>query len=256
MRPLVSPRARVIAVICYLGLPLPYGALGMGRWDGLVAYAAFPFIALRLARAAAVEPYNVAAVDTLAQQAGWADRPPRRHHRRRRRIRTSSCPARPAPRGGVGARLGACRRTRCAAGGSSSWRPKRWVWRSCSPFLGSSAPLWPGRPRWGSSACPSAERPHRVGATSCALPSVPPPSRRWPGSSSWRRRCRYSWVGARGWCGPPACGSPRSGPGAWPWPPTGATWVRSPPRRPSCSLRRHWPSPRASAWASPRSRTT
>ena len=39
-------RARVVAVICYLGLPLPYGALGTGRWDGLVAYAAFPFIAL------------------------------------------------------------------------------------------------------------------------------------------------------------------------------------------------------------------
>jgi GT2 family glycosyltransferase len=60
LRPLVSPRARVVAVICYLGLPLPYGALGLGRWDGLVAYAAFPFIALRLARAAGVEPYTVA----------------------------------------------------------------------------------------------------------------------------------------------------------------------------------------------------
>jgi GT2 family glycosyltransferase len=69
MRPLVSPRARVIAVICYLGLPLPYGALGMGRWDGLVAYAAFPFIALRLARAAAVEPYNV------APSTHWRSRP-------------------------------------------------------------------------------------------------------------------------------------------------------------------------------------
>jgi GT2 family glycosyltransferase len=60
MRPLVSPRARVIAVICYLGLPLPYGALGTGRWDGLVAYAAFPFIALGLARAAGVAPYALA----------------------------------------------------------------------------------------------------------------------------------------------------------------------------------------------------
>jgi GT2 family glycosyltransferase len=58
MRPLVSPRAGVIAVICYLGLPLPYGALGTGRWDGLVAYAAFPFIARRLAEAAAVAPYR------------------------------------------------------------------------------------------------------------------------------------------------------------------------------------------------------
>ncbi len=55
----MSPRARVVAVICYLGLPLPYGALGTGRWDGLVAYAVFPFIALRLARAAGVAPYAV-----------------------------------------------------------------------------------------------------------------------------------------------------------------------------------------------------
>ncbi len=58
MRPLASPRARVVAVICYLGVPLPYGALGTGRWDGLVAYAAFPFIARRLAEAAGVEPYR------------------------------------------------------------------------------------------------------------------------------------------------------------------------------------------------------
>ena len=59
MRPLVSPRARFVAVICYLGVPLPYGSLGAGRWDGLIAYSLFPFIALRLARAAGVEPYAV-----------------------------------------------------------------------------------------------------------------------------------------------------------------------------------------------------
>jgi GT2 family glycosyltransferase len=59
LRPLISPRARVVAVICYLGLPLPYGALGTGRWDGLVAYALFPFIALRLAETAGVPPFAV-----------------------------------------------------------------------------------------------------------------------------------------------------------------------------------------------------
>ncbi|MGP0030530.1 MAG: glycosyltransferase [Acidimicrobiales bacterium] len=58
MRPLVSARARVVAVICYLGLPLPYGALGTGRWDGLVAYAALPFIVARLARAAQIPPFD------------------------------------------------------------------------------------------------------------------------------------------------------------------------------------------------------
>ena len=59
MRPLVSPRARVVAVIAYLGLPLAYGSLGAGRWDGLVAYAIFPFIALWLARAGRLEPFAV-----------------------------------------------------------------------------------------------------------------------------------------------------------------------------------------------------
>lgn len=59
MRPLVSPRARIVAVVCYLGLPLPYGSLGAGRWDGLIAYALFPFIAFRLAGASGVDPYAV-----------------------------------------------------------------------------------------------------------------------------------------------------------------------------------------------------
>ena len=58
IRPLVSPRARLVATICYLGLPLPYGALGAGRWDGLVAYAAFPFIVTRLARSAGMAPFE------------------------------------------------------------------------------------------------------------------------------------------------------------------------------------------------------
>ena len=59
MRPLVSSRARVVAAVCYLGLPLAYGALGTGRWDGLVAFAAFPFIAAGLARAASIPPFAV-----------------------------------------------------------------------------------------------------------------------------------------------------------------------------------------------------
>ena len=69
MRPLVSSRARLVAVICYLGLPLPYGALGTGRWDGLVAYAAFPFIVRRLAGAAGVAPYEAEAGPA------WRNRP-------------------------------------------------------------------------------------------------------------------------------------------------------------------------------------
>jgi GT2 family glycosyltransferase len=69
MRPLVSPRARIVAVICYLGVPLPYGSLGAGRWDGLITYALFPFIAVRLAGAAGVEPFAV------ERGTRWATRP-------------------------------------------------------------------------------------------------------------------------------------------------------------------------------------
>ena len=58
MRPLVSPRARVVATISYLGLPLPYAAVGTGRWDGLVTYAALPFIVARLARVAGMAPFD------------------------------------------------------------------------------------------------------------------------------------------------------------------------------------------------------
>jgi len=73
MRPLVSPRARMVAAICYLGLPLPYGALGSGRWDGLVAYAALPFILARLARAAAISP-SIKWWGTAGGRVGWARR--------------------------------------------------------------------------------------------------------------------------------------------------------------------------------------
>ncbi len=69
MRLLVSPRARVVAVIAYLGLPLAYGSLGAGRWDGLVAYGIFPFIALWLARAGGLEPFAV------EPGARWRSRP-------------------------------------------------------------------------------------------------------------------------------------------------------------------------------------
>jgi len=83
MRPLVSSRARVVAVIAYLGLPLPYGSLGAGRWDGLVAYALFPFIALWLARAGRMEPYAVPAGTRWRTKAGRAGRDPGRPDRGR-----------------------------------------------------------------------------------------------------------------------------------------------------------------------------
>jgi GT2 family glycosyltransferase len=50
LRPLSSPRARLVGAVSYLGLALPYDALAQGRWDGLVAYAAVPWIVSRLVR--------------------------------------------------------------------------------------------------------------------------------------------------------------------------------------------------------------
>ncbi len=43
-RPLASRRASLAALVVYLAVPLPYNALAGGRWDGLVAYAAIPWV--------------------------------------------------------------------------------------------------------------------------------------------------------------------------------------------------------------------
>ena len=131
MRPLVSSRARLVAVICYLGLPLPYGALGTGRWDGLVAYAAFPFIACRLARAAGVAPYGVEAGPA------WRSRPAGQVAVLGALIAAASAFA-PAVvplvlltalAWAVGSLLVGTRDPR--GGGSSWWRSRRWPSHSC-----------------------------------------------------------------------------------------------------------------------------
>ncbi|MGH9083194.1 MAG: hypothetical protein ACRDWN_07610, partial [Acidimicrobiales bacterium] len=57
LRPFASPRARFAGALAYLGLALPYDALSRGRWDGLVAYAAAPWLLARLARATGRAPF-------------------------------------------------------------------------------------------------------------------------------------------------------------------------------------------------------
>lgn len=58
---LLSPfrawQAQLVALVVYAASPLPYNALVGGRWSGLVAYAALPWIAKRLAMAASIAPY-------------------------------------------------------------------------------------------------------------------------------------------------------------------------------------------------------
>ena len=56
-QPLQSPLARVVGVVAYLCVPLPYNALSRGSWSGVVAYAAAPWLLTRVASAFALEPY-------------------------------------------------------------------------------------------------------------------------------------------------------------------------------------------------------
>lgn len=50
LRLFASPRASLAGAIGYLALALPYDALAEGRWDGLVAYAAAPWMLGRFAQ--------------------------------------------------------------------------------------------------------------------------------------------------------------------------------------------------------------
>jgi GT2 family glycosyltransferase len=56
--PLGAKRAQVAAAIAYAAVPLPYDALGAGRWSALAAYAAAPWLLGRLARASGIAPFG------------------------------------------------------------------------------------------------------------------------------------------------------------------------------------------------------
>jgi GT2 family glycosyltransferase len=58
VRPFACARARLVAAIAYLALPLAVDALARGRWDGLVAFAATPWVVLELAKASGLEPFS------------------------------------------------------------------------------------------------------------------------------------------------------------------------------------------------------
>ncbi len=57
-RPFGSKWARVATMVVYAVIPLPYGALGLGQWDVLVAYAVAPWVLHMLAQATGLEPYG------------------------------------------------------------------------------------------------------------------------------------------------------------------------------------------------------
>lgn len=56
-RALGSSRASLVALVAYLAVPLPYNAIATGRWSGLVAYGATPWVLALLLRATATEPF-------------------------------------------------------------------------------------------------------------------------------------------------------------------------------------------------------
>lgn len=56
--PLSSIRSRVVGLVVYLAIPVPYNAIAAGRWGGLVMWAAAPFLLARLARASGRAPYR------------------------------------------------------------------------------------------------------------------------------------------------------------------------------------------------------
>ena len=80
--PLGSWRARLVGAVLYAVVPLPYDALSRGRWGGLIAYAAAPWLLSRLLRATGLAPFGSPAEDEAVVR-----RPPtRRPHRQPRAL--------------------------------------------------------------------------------------------------------------------------------------------------------------------------
>jgi len=57
-KPVGSRRARMVATVAYVIVPLPANAMAEGRWGGLVAYAAVPWVLSQLAAASGLAPFG------------------------------------------------------------------------------------------------------------------------------------------------------------------------------------------------------
>jgi GT2 family glycosyltransferase len=60
-RPLDSAIARLAAVVAYLAVPLSYNSLARGRWSGLLAFAAMPWLLTLLVRMCDLDPFRTGA---------------------------------------------------------------------------------------------------------------------------------------------------------------------------------------------------
>jgi GT2 family glycosyltransferase len=63
-----SRRATLAAVVVYLAVPLAYDSLATGRWDGLLAYAAGPWLLVCLNRASGLEPFAPGTASALSRR--------------------------------------------------------------------------------------------------------------------------------------------------------------------------------------------
>lgn len=80
--PLGSWRGRLVGAVLYAAVPLPYDSLSRGRWGGLIAYAAAPWLLARLLRATGLAPFGSPAEDEAAARRA----PTRRTHRQPRSL--------------------------------------------------------------------------------------------------------------------------------------------------------------------------
>jgi GT2 family glycosyltransferase len=78
--PLGAWRAQLLSAALYAAVPLPYDALGRGRWSALVAYGTMPWLLSRLLRATGLAPFGAPAPVEEGRKA----------RRRRRRAARSS----------------------------------------------------------------------------------------------------------------------------------------------------------------------
>ncbi len=72
-----SSKARIIGLVAFAAVPLPYSALGAGRWSVVAAYAAAPWVVHLLRRIALIEPALSARADADVADAvgtqGWRE---------------------------------------------------------------------------------------------------------------------------------------------------------------------------------------
>ena len=237
-KPVGSRRARIVATVAYVIVPLPANAMAEARWGGLVAYATVPWVLGQLAAASRVAPFGDlggSAGPGRALAAAAAPRGRRRcHHRPGRHHRAGHRPGRDRLRRRPRARRPARRPGRRRRTGAGRRR------RRCPRRRGAAAALEPlGRRRLGGRGRGELHqrlraRPRRAAALRHRARSATACS---AGRCSSPPRCPCSSVAAGASAGPCGAGSWPPAASAPPGSPARAGWSTSCPGPTCCSLR-------------------